>query len=192
MINDIIDLKNRTLVESNILKSFILNSGKNFHDPNRDDILIHDYQIASSVTLNSILSNYIVNLKKSWDLIRNQSDENSQTYFQIVDSTNAQYSLHDQTKLVLDINNGNGTFKERNLNYKVQKIELKDNTHQFVNLDTIWYGIVRNVDEIQSVYYDSIELVDSMNNYLINPNIFGDNPFDRFMTIGVEDAPNYR
>lgn len=38
-----------------------------FRTPIRDDVLIHDYQMANSVTINSILSNYIVNLKLAWD-----------------------------------------------------------------------------------------------------------------------------
>lgn len=43
MINNIADLKNRTLVESNILKSFILSYNDGSRSPDRDDILIHDY-----------------------------------------------------------------------------------------------------------------------------------------------------
>ena len=57
-ISSIADLKNRTLVESNTLKSFILSSGistDGFKTPVRDDILIHDYQMANSITINSIL-----------------------------------------------------------------------------------------------------------------------------------------
>ena len=63
MINNVADFKNRTLMESNVMKTFILSQNMGMTAPNRDDILIHDYQISSSVTLNSILSNYIVNLK---------------------------------------------------------------------------------------------------------------------------------
>lgn len=57
LIKNIADLKNRTMVESNTLKSLILQSQKNGADnvASRDDILIHDYQIASSITMNSIL-----------------------------------------------------------------------------------------------------------------------------------------
>lgn len=42
MINNVADLKNRTLVESNTLKSFILTKNQSWI-PNRDNILIHDY-----------------------------------------------------------------------------------------------------------------------------------------------------
>lgn len=61
-IDNIEDLKNRTLVESNTLKSFILAQLDKSRAPQRDDILIHDYQMANSVTINSILSNYVVDL----------------------------------------------------------------------------------------------------------------------------------
>lgn len=42
MINNVTDLKNRTMVESNILKSIILSSTDD-RLPAREDILIHDY-----------------------------------------------------------------------------------------------------------------------------------------------------
>lgn len=70
MINNVTDLKRRTMVESNTLKSIILSSTDD-RLPARDDILIHEYQIANSVTINSILSNYIVNLKYAWKLLDN-------------------------------------------------------------------------------------------------------------------------
>ena len=66
-ISSVSDFKNRTMVESNTIKSFILSASGGFRNPTRDDILIHDYQMANSVTINSILSNYIVDLKYAWE-----------------------------------------------------------------------------------------------------------------------------
>lgn len=43
MISNIADLKSRTLVESNTLKSFILAQGGGMRSPDREDILLHDY-----------------------------------------------------------------------------------------------------------------------------------------------------
>ena len=73
IINDIADLKNRTLVESNTLKSMILaEQGGDYSSsyssypsfsPKMDDMLIHNYQIANSVTLNSILLNFITDIQ---------------------------------------------------------------------------------------------------------------------------------
>ena len=82
-----------------------------------DDILIHDYQMANSVTLNVILSNYMVDLAYAVDCIQNPEYGGSKdSYFQLVrglDETNN--NLPDQTRLVLDIVDGDGTFKSRNL-----------------------------------------------------------------------------
>lgn len=114
------DLKGRALVESNILKQFILSASakeKGEFKPHLDDILIHDYQMANSVTLNVILSNYMVDLAYAVDCIQNPAYGGSKdSYFQLVrdlDETNN--NLSDQTKLVLDVVDGDGTFKSRNL-----------------------------------------------------------------------------
>lgn len=73
-ISSVSDFKNRTMVESNTIKSFILSAGGGFRNPTLDDILIHDYQMANSVTINSILSNYIVDLKYAWENYFNPAD----------------------------------------------------------------------------------------------------------------------
>ena len=75
MISSEKDLNNRTLVESNTLKSFILSSMDSSSVPRKDDVILHDYQIANSITINTILSNYIVNLKKAWNLYSNGSSD---------------------------------------------------------------------------------------------------------------------
>lgn len=112
MISSIKDLKNRTLVESNTLKSFILASNAN---PRAmlDDILIHDYQIANSVTINSILSNYIVDMYRAVDDMR--SDKNGligDSYFQIINTVD-RASLQDSTRLFLELDEGKGSFTRK-------------------------------------------------------------------------------
>ena len=67
MIYNVADLNDRTLVESNVLKSFIL-AQDGAVMPKMDDVLIHDYQMANSVTINTILSNFLVDLKYAWNL----------------------------------------------------------------------------------------------------------------------------
>lgn len=57
-INSAYDLKKRTAAESGIMKSIILTAARNA-TPERDDILLHDYQMATSTTLNSIFLNYL-------------------------------------------------------------------------------------------------------------------------------------
>ena len=86
MIHSVEDLKRRELLESNVLKSFILIENRGFLKPSLDDMLIHDYQMSNSVTINSILSNYIVNLRYAFDILEG-SDEASQKdrYFAIVE-----------------------------------------------------------------------------------------------------------
>ncbi len=73
--------------------------------------------MANSVTLNIILSNYMVDLAYAVDCIQNPAYGGSKdSYFQLVrglDETNN--NLPDQTRLVLDIVDGDGTFKSRNL-----------------------------------------------------------------------------
>ena len=125
------DLKGRTLVESNILKQFILSRIAKKRDefkPQLDDILIHDYQMANSVTLNVILSNYTVDLAYGLDCIQNPLySGNKDSYFQLVrnfDETNN--NLPDQTRLLLDIVDGNGTFKSRDLALQMKEVWGED------------------------------------------------------------------
>ena len=186
MIRNVADFKNRTLMESNTFKSFILSTEKGFRLPQRDDILIHDYQTANSVTINTILSNYIVNLKYAWKLYGSQYGDAGESYFQIVEGLNEsnQSTLSDQTKLILDVDDGVGSFKARDISLNVRELNIEQDTIKFVNLDTVWYGIVRRKDNEKS--YDNIELIpdgseyDGMNNFVVNPNPFGEeiNPFN--------------
>ena len=170
MINNIADLKNRTLVESNTLKSFILAQSDSSRSPDREDILIHDYQIANSVTLNTILSNYVVNLKYAWKLYDTSYGESAESYFQIIEKQIEELDaneLNDQTRLILEVCDGQGTFKSRKLEYDITQITPPDNTIKFINLDTVWYGIQRNP-------YDTLKLAEQpMNDPLVNQNPFG-------------------
>lgn len=84
MMYNVEDLKKRTLVESNILKQFILTANQNRLGgfvPKMDDILLHDYQMANSVTLNVILSNYVVDLQYAVDCINDPSMSKKDSYF---------------------------------------------------------------------------------------------------------------
>ena len=83
MINTVADLKKRTLAESNILKSLILSASEGSSAPTMDDILIHDYQIANSTTLNSIFVNCLTNLNGCLQLIENPSSDAIDHYFAI-------------------------------------------------------------------------------------------------------------
>ena len=56
-----------------------------------DDLMIHDYQIANSITINSILSNYIVNVKNACRIMEDYGDTKSDPYFKIL-----QYRPHQQ------------------------------------------------------------------------------------------------
>lgn len=197
MISNVADFKNRTLVESNTLKSFILSTNEGFRAPQRDDILIHDFQIANSVTLNTILSNYIVNLKYAWNLYDNQGGTTGDSYFKIVEKLEEidQSTLSDQTKLILDVDDGKGTFKSRSITYEVKAISVEPDTVEFVNLDTVWYSIVRKKHTGGS-YYDYLEIVpeendqQGMNNFFVNPNPFGEgvNPFKKPIRWGLNSA----
>ena len=173
------DLKSRALVESNILKQFILSTNaKNRGEfkPRLDDILIHDYQMANSVTLNVILSNYMVDLAYAVDCIENPLYGGTRdSYFKLVrglDVTNP--NLDDQTRLILDVSDGNGSFKTRDLVLGLTEIWNENlKVTEFVNLDSIWY-CKQVVDG-----HDTIAVVDEMNNFDRIPNPFGENPFDK-------------
>ena len=73
-------------------------------------------------------------------------------------------SLSNETRLVLSIENddtdkySNGTFLSMKLDFNLIATSYhKEGTTRFVNLDTIWYGIVENEN------YDSIEYVFELN-----------------------------
>jgi hypothetical protein len=173
------DLKGRALVESNILKQFILSSSANKRgefNPKLDDILIHDYQMANSVTLNVILSNYMVDLAYAIDYLKNPIYAgNKDSYFKLVhdlDETNN--NLDDQTKLILDVSNGDGTFKTRDLVLQMNEVwnqSLK--VKKFINLDSIWYCLKGDDGDSR------IDIADEMNDFRQKVNPFGGNPFDK-------------
>ena len=177
------DLKGRALVESNILKQFILSDiakGKGEFKPRMEDILIHNYQIANSVTLNVILSNYMVDLAYAVNYMRNPSlvGGHVDSYFQLLRGTEP---LDDHTRLVLDVHDGNGAFYTSNLAIDANKI-WDDTYHatQFINLDTLWY--YKKTEN----GHDTISLVgDEMNMGKSNP--FGENPFDKPLYVGNEE-----
>ena len=129
MISSVTDLKNRTLVESNTVKSFILSAHEGFKVPERDDILIHDYQIANSVTVNTILSNFIVNLTWAWKLYDDSKNETKESYFQILEympEENDYSQLNDNTKLFLAMKYQDGvklqSFFQRELEYDIDPV----------------------------------------------------------------------
>lgn len=164
MMYDVEDLKSRALVESNILKQFILSANakkRGEFKPRLDDILIHDYQMANSVTLNVILSNYMVDLAYALDCIENPMyGGSSDSYFELVrglDSSNV--VLKDRTKLVLDVSDGNGSFKTRDLVLDLNELwSREENIERFQNLDSIWYGVKKEVNQ-DGHEYDTLTIV---------------------------------
>lgn len=146
MMYDISDLKSRTLVESNILKQFILSANaqkRGEFKPRLDDILIHEYQMANSVTLNVILSNYMVDLMHVVDLMRNSTyGTGRDSYFKLVRGLDENTKLDDETCLVLDLDEEDGSFKSRELVYDLTEIwDGHKVASDFVNLDSIWYCV---------------------------------------------------
>ena len=190
MINSVADLKNRTMVESNTLKSFILQATSGYRTPSRDDLLIHDYQIANSPTLNTILSNYIMNVRQVWSLVDDPDRFQRDSYFRILEYRPDETDLtemDDETRLVLAMKDRDGTplrsFFLRDVDYMVQGIKIPDGTIQFITLNQIWFGISRTkLDETaeNSPTFDHLEIIYKMNNFDLYPNPFGKdvNPFD--------------
>lgn len=145
--------------------------------------------MANSVTLNVILSNYMVDLAYAVDCIQNPAYGGSKdSYFQLVrdlDETNN--NLPDQTRLVLDMVDGDGTFKSRNLVLGMTEVWGKDDqVKEFFNLNSIWYCkkvAGENNDK------NTIGLVDEMNNLWVN-NPYGGNPFDKQL-VGSGDEQTF-
>lgn len=187
-IDNIEDLKNRTLVESNTLKSFILAQSDKTRAPQRDDILIHDYQIANSVTINSILSNYVVDLIHALSQYNSNGEETTESYFKIVENIEQKNdNLPNETRLVLSVENDStgqyagGTFLSRKLDFNLTATSYKtEGTTRFVNLDSIWYGIVAVKDENGNDDYDTIEYVPELNPSRRVLYGEGENPFVSF------------
>lgn len=182
MMYDVEDLKSRALVESNILKQFILSANakkRGEFKPRLDDILIHDYQMANSVTLNVILSNYMVDLAYAVDCIENPLYGGSRdSYFKLVRGLDMENpNLDDQTRLVLDVSDGNGSFKTRDLVLDLKQVwDSHQKVTKFINLDSIWY--CRKVEKKnvggRVLEYDTLEIVKEMNKFDV-----GSNPFDK-------------
>ena len=180
---DIEDLKSRALVESNILKQFILTANaqrRGEFKPQLDDLLIHEYQMANSVTLNVILSNYMVDLAYALDCLRNPLYTGvKDSYFKLVRGLDVNsMTFDDKTQLILDVSDGNGTFKSRDLVLDLVEIWSKDEgVTKFLNLDSIWYGkkLVKSSEEFT---YEEIVIAKGMNNFYQYANPFGGNPFD--------------
>ena len=180
---DIEDLKSRALVESNILKQFILTANaqrRGEFKPQLDDLLIHEYQMANSVTLNVILSNYMVDLAYALDCLRNPLYTGARdSYFKLVRGLNVNsMTFDDKTQLILDVSDGNGSFKSRDLVLDLVEIWSKDEgVTKFLNLDSIWYG-KKLVQSSEEFTYEKIVIAKGMNNFYQYANPFGGNPFD--------------
>lgn len=183
MTHTIADLKNRTLVESNTLKSLILSSTHETEPRiddillhGRDDILIHDFQMANSITLNSIVSNFIVDLKYAWERVGFSSSSSTDSYFQIVSSIDL---ASDDAKIILLVDGEDTSFKSQRLEFKSIPLALPDGIKseqilKFLNLKNLWYGLVQDDSDVP---HNSLELIESMNDSIANPNTYGGNPF---------------
>ena len=118
MITTIADLKNRTLAESNIMRSCILTANSNpYRTPKLDDLILHDYQIANSVTINTILSNFIVDLRLAWHKVYDSDNVYMDSYFQIINNVSEIESLEDTVRMFLLVSDGVGSFYSRRLVY---------------------------------------------------------------------------
>lgn len=102
MIDNIKDLKSRTLVESNILKSLILGNVAAKEKPVLDDILIHDYQIASATTLNTIFLNYLSDLALGWRLLGELGDRTTTKFIKVI-YENADLADASDASVLLDV-----------------------------------------------------------------------------------------
>lgn len=122
MITTIADLKNRTLAESNIMRSCILTANSNpYRTPKLDDLILHDYQIANSVTINTILSNFIVDLRLAWNKVYDSDDVYMDSYFQIINGVSEIESLEDTVRMFLLVSDGVGSFYSRRLVYNANQ-----------------------------------------------------------------------
>lgn len=184
------DIRQRALVESNILKSVILDSNRRKNGgfkPTLDDLILHDYQISSSSTLNAILSNYIVDIAYVVDCINNHEyTVLADSYFKIVEGLDENTILPNSTKLLLDIDGDNGTFKTRDLVLDIEKLDLPEGIDEFVNLNSVWYGVQNIRDDDGDVVYSNMEIVDSMNRFYDSSDVR--NPFSDVPLYPVDDA----
>ena len=190
MINTVTDLKNRTLVESNTLKSFILQANDGFKTPSLDDILLHDYQIANSATLNQIVIRYLINLKCAWNMLDSGEFLQQDSYFKIINGDLDEKTikgLDDQTRLIMNVNDEDGTFVYRTIDWESSRVDnCPENARDFINLEGIWYAIVRSEENA-----DTLKIVDDMNDFEVNPNPFGQNPFDAPLIMPGSEADSF-
>ena len=118
MITTIADLKNRTLAESNIMRSCILTANSNpYRTPKLDDLILHDYQIAHSVTINTISSNFYFDLRLAWHKVYDSDDVYMDSYFQIINNVSEIESLEDTVRMFLLVSDGVGSSYSRRLVY---------------------------------------------------------------------------
>ena len=142
MIDNIKDLKSRTLVESNILKSLILGNVALAKKPVLDDILIHDYQIASATTLNTIFLNYLSNLAIGWRLLGELGDRTTTSFLKVI-YENADLGDVGDASVLLGVSGDVVIPYSASSSNELETIDI-GNIEDFVNLDSVWYGISRN------------------------------------------------
>lgn len=142
MIDNIKDLKSRTLVESNILKSLILGNVALAKKPVLDDILIHDYQIASATTLNTIFLNYLSDLALGWRLLGELGDRTTTKFIKVI-YENADLGDVGDASILLDVPGDVVVPYSATSSNELNTIDI-GSIEDFVNLDSVWYGISRN------------------------------------------------
>ena len=197
MINNILDLKNRTFAESNTLKSLILQSNYEKSRFDMDGMILHDYQIANSISLNSILSNFIVNISNSYTM---NYATNALSYFDIVGDFESVQRLDDNIKMFLYASDGVGSFYSKGLKLTKKELVNVPGTVKFELVDSIWYNlvyeqIINNVDDESSANGEILEKVIQYNQLFISKemtdkmnikNIFGDLDIEPFQDIQVK------
>lgn len=73
-----------------------------------------------------------------------------------MESLDENTSLPNSTKLLLDIDGDNGTFKTRDLVLDIEKLNLPEGIEEFVNLYSVWYGVQNTRDDDGNVVYSNI------------------------------------
>lgn len=109
-------------------------------------------------------------------------------------------SLSDDNKAFLYVLDGAGAFYKRSIQLESAKVEVDDGTLRYVNLDSVWYAIQEvevlhktdKVDDKGQPIYEPLKddagnvittnhvvvAKEPMNDFAVNPNPFGQNPFD--------------
>ena len=119
-----------------------------------------------------------MDLNYAWDLLGSKADTVHESYFKIVKGLGEVRDLSDETVLIMDVGDGVGSFKYRGTEYHVDDVAVPEGTVRFINLDSVWYGLVQCSDGGR--VWNELRIVDEMNDFADNPNPFGDgvNPFD--------------